>query len=523
MLALSPSAHEIGPCSADHRSRRLRAGLVLALVFLLLAIFVRYNARYRAANELVRFELTEAIVRDGSLALDESVRRRGLSMDSALHGGHVYLDKAPGLSLLGVPLYAAGALLGLEDAPTHQWIYALTLFLAALPSVGTAILLYRLMRALGLADGPALFATGIHAFGTISFAYGTLLFGHALATFWLVLGFALLRPFSAERVSPARAFAAGLALGLAAFTEYPVAVACVALGVYALFRLRRSALFFAAGALVLVAALLAYNWAAFGDALSFSYQFKGHSGLRALHARGFFGFTWPTAERLWELFCGPKRGLLFGAPHLALVPIGLFLFLRRGGAARWPVLFLCVGYPAFVSFFSDWEAGAGVGPRHLTPALPFFALALAMLFAPQAPAARWREIVAGVLFPGLALVSVIIQTLTVATFPYHFPEIGHPFFNFTLPLVLRGVVQDTLLSPLGVGGAWGLIPFVFLLLALGVAAWRFCEPRPKIRLWPALGALAVAVLVLSLAALGTPDPTRKDLELRVAATRLLGR
>src|SRR5512140_753989 len=53
-------------------------------------------------NQNSRFDLTAAIVERGTLSIDAYLANTG---DYALFNNHAYTDKAPGLSLLAVPIY----------------------------------------------------------------------------------------------------------------------------------------------------------------------------------------------------------------------------------------------------------------------------------------------------------------------------------------------------------------------------------------------------------------------------------
>src|SRR4029078_8754745 len=68
-------------------------------------VFGTYAYFYQAGgwNQNSRFDLTRAVVEQGTLSIDAFQENTG---DKALRDGHWYTDKAPGLSLLAVPAYA---------------------------------------------------------------------------------------------------------------------------------------------------------------------------------------------------------------------------------------------------------------------------------------------------------------------------------------------------------------------------------------------------------------------------------
>src|SRR5688572_3424829 len=66
-----------------------------------------YYLRINNPNENVRLQMTAAIVDDGTYRIDDVRRRWGWTNDAAVYEGHYYSVKAPGTSLLGVPVYWA--------------------------------------------------------------------------------------------------------------------------------------------------------------------------------------------------------------------------------------------------------------------------------------------------------------------------------------------------------------------------------------------------------------------------------
>jgi hypothetical protein len=111
------------------------------------------------ANEVTRMGLTFSILQDASLRID---RFAPYTIDTAVYGGHVYSDKAPGQSLVATPF--VGALMfathtaGYSTAPienghlTNFFRYAIwvgTAFTSALFTALAAGCLYLLARMLG--------------------------------------------------------------------------------------------------------------------------------------------------------------------------------------------------------------------------------------------------------------------------------------------------------------------------------------------------------------------------------------
>ncbi len=146
-------------------------------------------------NELTRLYLTRAIVDDGSFSIDGPVSRYGHITDLAKADGRLYSDKAPGISLAGLPVYiVAKALVGWDAAgiSNSSLLRLMRIFLAGLPTAAIVVLLFFLLGRLELSRNRRLFLAGAYGLGTIAFPYGVLLFGHQLATLCLVGAFSLI-------------------------------------------------------------------------------------------------------------------------------------------------------------------------------------------------------------------------------------------------------------------------------------------------------------------------------------------
>ena len=80
--------------------RERTTALILFVTLALAYAFV--FPRWLDWNANARFDLSAAIVDQGTLSIDAYAPNTG---DYALFNGHRYIDKAPGLSFLGVPVY----------------------------------------------------------------------------------------------------------------------------------------------------------------------------------------------------------------------------------------------------------------------------------------------------------------------------------------------------------------------------------------------------------------------------------
>jgi hypothetical protein len=98
-----------------HVPVRIRHGWLIAIAGVYLYLFP-YFPRINSANELPRVYLVKAIVEDHTFAIDREVHRYSWVSDLSKWDGHLYQNKAPGSSLLVVPVYAAVRLVAGEPS-----------------------------------------------------------------------------------------------------------------------------------------------------------------------------------------------------------------------------------------------------------------------------------------------------------------------------------------------------------------------------------------------------------------------
>ena len=86
-------------------------------IFLTLAIVFLLFMNWAGWNETAHFALTRAITEEGRLEITSFAEETG---DRIRIGNHYYLDKAPGLSFLAVPIHAFSVLIFSTDRPTEN-------------------------------------------------------------------------------------------------------------------------------------------------------------------------------------------------------------------------------------------------------------------------------------------------------------------------------------------------------------------------------------------------------------------
>jgi hypothetical protein len=461
--------------------------------------------------------------------------------DTSYYEGHFYSVKAPGMAFLVLPfdrvLKAVGAdrlgpkmIEGAKEGNALRWaragvpsgmyanslklahatraritnytpfVWLLSLLACVIPALGMMFIIRSIGDQLAPGYGTlAAFATGA---GTLILPFSTLFFSHVISAAMVLGAFALLWR---ERKAPTHLgliFAAGLLGGFAITTEYPLALASVIIGIYALGRFglaERRELFtragaYGAGGLLGALPLALYNQLAFGSVSHFSYKdavaVQGASGheVLGLNDGGFFGITDPKLSSAFDLLFSAK-GLFLLSPVLLMAAYGLVLMWRSGRRAEAGVVgAIFAAYFAYNSGYWLPFGGGSPGPRFLIPVIPFLGLALAPAFKR---------------LPATALALLLPSTLVMATATATLPMIGNGDVGIWPRLVQMVNFEQTWINAFGVDNKWwGILPFVIPLaaaLACVIAATMPMRIRPR-----DVSIATAAVLAWALAAMAAP-------------------
>ena len=418
--------------------------------------------------------------------------------DKALYHGHWYSARAPGLALYSLPFY--DTLLAV-DAPhwarTHQalrndddMVWLIGVWGNVLPGLILALLVYRMAERFEPGYGPV--SAVAFGLGTMALPLSTLLFSHV---FTACLGFAAFALMVRERDGPPRPSllgVAGLLVGYAMTSEYPLAFVAAVLGVYLLARrdalsalgVMRRAGAYAGGIAVGLVPLLVYNHYAFH-----SWTHLAYSDVPRQHA-GFFGIGAPSLRVLATLLFD-SRGLLTLAPVLVMGGVGTVLLFRRGRRAEAvTIAAICACYLVYNSGYYLPFGGGFMQPRFLTTMVPFLAVPLALSF---------RR------FPGptVALAAVSATTMVVATITH--PLVGYETEPVKWARYLRqGFFQPTLATGYGAGRGWGGIWPTLVLFAGAAVLAAYASARMTLGA-RTLAAGAAAVLGWGLFAAVAPN------------------
>ena len=439
-------------------SRPRRGPLEYALVFLALFVPFSYFNHSDGWNQGVRLAELHAIVLKHTIQIDAYHQLTG---DKAFIEGHYYSEKAPAMVLAALPAFATTVwiqqMLGID--PDAQPAWRVSEWLATAGSVG-------LLAALG---GVAFFALLIERFdpltaviatfalflGSFTWPYATSLFAHA-GTIGL-LGIALWAALSEP--SARRDYIAGLAAGFAVASEYPGVFPCAIIGLYLGYRGLPRMWRFGLGTIPAAILILANNYFTTGSPLSVSYG--ANANFPEISTSNAMGFNLPNLEAMLALFIGQYRGLFFWCPVLILSIAGLFELFRKERAIAIMVTTVTAMILIQVASFYMAFGGNAVGPRYLSPALPFIGLAAAYGIK------RWPE-------PGLVLLVVsMVVMLGVTAIAIDPPaDVLTPAESFYLVRLREQRFADNLGTLIG-APVW--LSLVVPLLFPAAAAWHWLK------------------------------------------------
>ena len=462
------------------RGARIIIFLYAALAVLLVPVF----PHFLSPNEFSRWIVDAAIIDYHTLEVTAvNALFGGRIQDLSEVRGHQYSNKAPGVSLVGLPAYAlARAMSGPPRAATMRFTLTAMRWLAStLPTILLAWFMLRAAERFGVSDESLRWTVAILLFATPLFAYGMLLFSHALAAFALFGGWVLLFTDTFGR----RPLLAGAMMGLAVLSEYTSAVVAIIFVVCAGFSSRKDLLRFMAGGFPFLVVLLLYNQIAFGNPFNVSYTFTEHADYRALARSGLFGVHAPSAGTMALLLFDLSRGLLVLSPVLLVAAFGAKEARRQaGGIAFWSLILAPIALLLVFGGYPYWHGGWGIGARYLVPALPFVVFLIAFSRLPAAPA-----VLMGMSVAAVTTVSLVFPFVPPNAFPL-------PWGSLAWPLLRDGLVAPNLLH-LAARSLAVVVPFLLVIAAVGIAV-----PR---RWWIASAAGAAVMMAIGIVYAGRTE------------------
>lgn len=453
---------------ADRAPRALRLSL-----FFSVALAASWFAQGGAMNQNSRYDLTRAVVEEGTLRIDRYADNT--LYDRATFNGHTYSDKAPGLALAAAPVYAITRHLGPtsppERSPDTFELHLLTFFVIGLASAFASVALFDLLVSLGFSHGASALSVIAWALGTNAAGYATIFVSHQFVAALFIGSFvsAYRSREADEKRSRALLALSGFLASWAVVSEYPAAPLAALAMAYALWVAGlRKAWPFVAGAAVPALVLGGFNAACFGSPFRLGYTQLANDHFRGVIASGFMGLQAPRAKVLKHILFGEFRGLLPMSPFLVFAVPGAVTMLRD--TAKRPYAIGCVAGFVYglvlVSAYPLWHGGAGMGPRYLVQSLPFAVPLVAAGFSWAFSLPRAVRAAASTLAFAMVFAAVAICTMTVAVMPelpdirrpgapvagMVDPDMLHPLREFVIPLFVRGALSVKAALP---GGRYG--------------------------------------------------------------------
>jgi len=389
------------------RNRRLW-GVCLSCWF----IYLFHIGPLPGVNENRYINQTRSLVDESRFSIN---RYHYNTVDKALVGELYYPTAAPGLSLLGIPIYlfvkigfmtiprgmlsqfdTAGYIrgfLGNQDAPQSfivsypiiEFLICHIVFTALLCSLVSIIIMYLLYTSFAMftpnaSENYRIGIIIIYAFGTLMFFYSTRLFAHIPSTIFLFGSFLILAAVRSKQAHPKWTFMAGLANGLALFVDYLTLPATLVIGIYGLIAVPRPMIWkYILGSCLPVFALLAYQTICFGHPLAMPQNFM--VGQNQEIFKGAMGLALPNLIITWKLLFSAYRGFFIYMPIMicsVYVLVRLLLTFNHPNHVEWIVI---AGVATAQLLFNSampnfWNGGYIFGPRYLIPAIPFLIIPL---------------------------------------------------------------------------------------------------------------------------------------------------
>lgn len=351
---------------------------IAALLFVLFSVL--YVSTIRKGNDgnngTSRLALVQAIVEQGTLSIDQSLYT-ALTEDKAYVHGHYYSDKAPGQSLIAVPLYWVLNHLGISFAKHRDIAEKLLKVPFALLAALVPMLFFIVSKSYAPSWKVRLQVSLALGAGTGVFVLSGVFFSHASAAALLLLSFY----FTLQaREDTNCLWLSGAAGGMAILLEYPALFPVIAVHLNYLSQQRRAEIGKAIlAALPFVVCILILNLHITGNALDFPYYHTGdwpgsplpvdtnrfelgHATFQRAAQMFFFGKSFPRDQNSFQGLFLYSPFLLFGLFYLRKEHVILLL----GCLA---VVFLYLG-----SITDDAVGGCTFSNRYLVITIPFLAL-----------------------------------------------------------------------------------------------------------------------------------------------------
>lgn len=375
-------------------------------IFLTFFIIYSFFIHWTGWVEDSHLALTRSIVDDQRFEINSYYNITG---DRAYFDSDYYSNKAPGLSILSIPVYSAWKLIYVFFLPDSSkevnfWddghlvksffgeqiitlinpgIFTLfsmilvTIFTSSLFSALTVILIYKISRYFTKKESDRLLIVLIYGLGTLAFPFATVYFSHATATFFIFLSFYLLFKVKNEKLSDMRLILlGGIFAGFAVVVDYIVILIVMALVGFTLsIKRKNTTLFYVVSIFAGLMSLLLYNLLIFGTPFELTIN---HSDSALFPSR--FDMNLPELPLILQMLILPYRGLLFYSPVLILSFIGLFYMYKEHKLETVVITLIFTSFLFVFSMMVGWWGGTSYGMRYMLPVIPFLMLPLIYIF-----------------------------------------------------------------------------------------------------------------------------------------------
>lgn len=317
--------------------------------------------------------------------------------DVITYGGKHYSAFAPGASFTALPFFVGEQvfswvfvrIFGPMNGVLSLFLESLAMSMPTILSVSfSCVLVYKLCRYFKLSKLHSFISAWALPFTTFLLVYSGQITNHIVAMFVLLLASYIL--VTKNITKPKVVVLAGFLLGLGFVSEYPTGLYFLPAFVYLFYRLYITVglrgragviavlkrywgvfLWFVIGYSVSLSAVFIYNFALFGNPLTFG---EGLALTGAGSAEGHTGidFATPLHIGLFGNLLSPMKGLIFFAPLAFAALPGFFIVLKSKFK---PEALLFSSYFVLMLFvysvWRDWAGGFTVGPRFLISTLPY--------------------------------------------------------------------------------------------------------------------------------------------------------
>ena len=379
-----------------------RISLKLFLTFFIIYFFfIHWGGWYE--NSI--FALTRAIVDETRFQIDSYANQ---TSDRAFYNGHYYTEKAPGTSILGVPVYWTTKVflhsLNLDSKfpPGNQTItfnirptvvlitqanpgivvlismILFTLFTSTLFSALTIVLIFKISRFFTNNTNLRIFVAFIYGLASLAFSYGTVLNTLAVGTFFSLFSFFFILKITKNKdFKRTNYFIVGFLFCLAFVFEFSTIIISICLFFYFVSNKIKSNIFIIIGFLIPFLLFILFNYSILGkiDLIS-KYEDRQIFSTVPNLVFNSYGFLPPSIHVTYQILFGSYRGLLFYFPIFYFSLIGLYYFFKTN---RRDAILIFITFLSFVVFTSSritWHGGYTFGPRYLLPMTPFLMVPL---------------------------------------------------------------------------------------------------------------------------------------------------